>query len=66
MVAKGCRDLDDWLELRDYLRADADAAARYAEVKRTMSERHYADRGSYVEAKTPIIEQLLAEARISK
>jgi GrpB-like predicted nucleotidyltransferase (UPF0157 family) len=58
-----CRDLDDWLAFRDYLRSEPDAARRYANVKIAAAERHYADRGAYVEAKTPIVTELLDEIR---
>ena len=63
VIAAGCPDLNDWLDLRDYLRSTPEAARRYAEVKRQMAKQHHRDRGAYVEAKTPIVERLLAEAR---
>ena len=63
VISTLCPDLDDWLDFRDLLRRDPSAARRYADVKRALADRYYTDRGTYVEAKTPIIEQLLAEAR---
>ena len=63
VISSSCLDLNDWLDFRDLLRRDSSTARRYAEVKRTLAHRYYTDRGAYVEAKTPIIEQLLAEAR---
>jgi GrpB-like predicted nucleotidyltransferase (UPF0157 family) len=61
VVSDTCRDVDDWLAFRDHLRAEPNAARRYAEVKVAAAKRHYADRGAYVEAKTPIVAQLLGE-----
>jgi len=66
VVSHTCRDLDDWLDLRDYLRSDPEAARRYAAVKRAAAQRYYADRGAYVEEKTPIVAELLEEARSSQ
>lgn len=63
VVSTSCSELDDWLEFRDLLRRDPQAARRYGELKRAMAERHYTDRGAYVDAKTPIINDLLNEAR---
>jgi GrpB-like predicted nucleotidyltransferase (UPF0157 family) len=36
---------------------------RYVAVKVEAARDHYRDRGAYVEAKSPIVEALLAEAR---
>jgi GrpB-like predicted nucleotidyltransferase (UPF0157 family) len=65
VVSTSCTDLEDWLDFRDLLRGDPDAARQYAELKREMADRHHTDRGAYVDAKTQIIGQLLAEARAS-
>ena len=61
VVSDTCRDLDDWLAFRDYLRREPDAARRYAEVKVAAAERHYGNRGAYVDAKSPIVTALLDE-----
>jgi GrpB-like predicted nucleotidyltransferase (UPF0157 family) len=66
VVSQGCPDLDDWLDLRDWLRASPVAAMRYGDVKRRMAQVHCRDRGSYVESKTAIIETLLAESRTAE
>ena len=63
VVVQGHAAVADWLDFRDWLRANPDAAQRYADVKRQLAEVHYADRYAYVDAKTAIIEQLLAETR---
>jgi GrpB-like predicted nucleotidyltransferase (UPF0157 family) len=48
------------LALRDRLRADPEAAAAYADLKRALAARFGRDRVGYTEAKTPFIEALLA------
>lgn len=53
---------DEWIALRDYLRSEPDAAHRYGVEKRRLAELYHSDRNRYVEAKTPIIQQLLGEA----
>ena len=63
VVTQGHADLDDWIDFRDWLRENPDAVQRYAKVKRQLAETHYADREAYVDGKTAIVEQLLAEAR---
>ena len=63
VVAQGCTDLKDWLNFRDWVRRNPSAARRYADVKRRLAEEHHNDRAAYVEGKTAIVEELLAEAR---
>jgi GrpB-like predicted nucleotidyltransferase (UPF0157 family) len=63
VIAKGHPDVSDWLDFRDWLRGSPAAAQRYADVKRTLAEQHYNDRGAYVEGETRVVEELLAEAR---
>ena len=48
------------LALRDRLRADPEAVAAYADLKRALAARFGRDRVGYTEAKTAFIEALLA------
>jgi GrpB-like predicted nucleotidyltransferase (UPF0157 family) len=48
------------LALRDLLRADPEAAAAYADLKRALAARFRHDRVAYTEAKTAFIDSLLA------
>jgi len=48
---------------RDFLRANPDAAARYATAKLNLADRFARDRTSYVEAKESVVEDLLVAAR---
>lgn len=56
-------EFDDWILFRDLLRTDAGARAEYAEEKRRLAARFYSDRGAYVEAKSVIVQRLMARAR---
>lgn len=56
-------EFDDWTLFRDLLRRDEAARRSYAEEKRLLARRFYNDRGSYVEAKTAVIDRLVAQAR---
>jgi GrpB-like predicted nucleotidyltransferase (UPF0157 family) len=47
---------------RDYLRAVPDAAAAYAEVKRTLAVRFGDDREAYADLKDPVFDVLMAGA----
>ncbi len=53
---------DTMLAFRDYLRAHPDAAAEYAELKRGLAKRTFADRGEYTDAKAPFVQRILALA----
>lgn len=57
--------LDHWL-LRDVLREDADARARYAELKRRNAERADRDMDVYVAAKAELVAELLTRARADR
>jgi GrpB-like predicted nucleotidyltransferase (UPF0157 family) len=57
--------LDHWL-LRDLLRDDADARARYAELKRRNAELADGDLQLYVEAKAELVTELLTRARAER
>jgi GrpB-like predicted nucleotidyltransferase (UPF0157 family) len=56
-------EFDDWVFFRDLLRRDDDARRSYAEEKRALAERFYNNRCSYTEAKTEVVERLVARAR---
>ncbi len=43
------------LPFRDYLRAHPDEAARYADLKRDLAQRHATDREAYTDAKTDYV-----------
>lgn len=50
-----------YLRLRDRLRADPVARARYADLKRSLAGREWPDMNLYADAKGPLIRELLTE-----
>jgi GrpB-like predicted nucleotidyltransferase (UPF0157 family) len=49
----------DYLAFRDFLRADAEAARRFADLKRVLAARFSRDREAYLNAKSPHVEDIL-------
>lgn len=49
---------------RDFLRKHPKAAQRYAALKRKLTQEFAGDRTRYTNSKTPLIEQLLVEAKL--
>ncbi len=49
---------------RDFLRSHPQAAQRYETLKRKLAQEFESDRTSYTNSKTPLIEQLLVEAKL--
>jgi GrpB-like predicted nucleotidyltransferase (UPF0157 family) len=66
LVAENNRaHLDHWL-LRDLLREDANARQRYGALKRRNAELAQGDIEIYVQAKSGLVEELLARARAER
>ncbi len=59
------RPSGDWDQLyfRDYLRENADVAAQYAELKRSLAAEHERDRDAYTAAKGDFVREATARAR---
>jgi GrpB-like predicted nucleotidyltransferase (UPF0157 family) len=53
----------DYLDLRDWLRIDADDRDLYAETKRLLARKQWADMNDYADAKTEVVHDILARAR---
>ena len=51
-----------YLAFRDWLRADADAAQRYAQVKRSLAAQFPRDREAYIDGKTAFVQEILRHA----
>lgn len=49
----------DYLAFRDYLRADAEAARRFADLKRRLADRFSHDRDAYMNAKSSHVQEIL-------
>lgn len=63
VVIEGSAPHRDHVDFRDYLRANAQAADRYANVKVRAAHLLGVDREAYVDAKSATVVDLLAEAR---
>jgi GrpB-like predicted nucleotidyltransferase (UPF0157 family) len=59
LVPHGSALWNDRIAFRDRLRADAELAAEYAELKVRLARTHADDREAYTQAKTPFIEGVL-------
>jgi GrpB-like predicted nucleotidyltransferase (UPF0157 family) len=59
VVPPDSAELDRHLRLRDALRADAELAREYGELKRQLAQRHRDDRVAYGELKTQFVERAL-------
>ncbi len=57
-------EVRDYLDLRDWLRVDAEDRVRYAAEKRRLAEHPWRDMNDYADAKTDIIREILTRARI--
>jgi GrpB-like predicted nucleotidyltransferase (UPF0157 family) len=56
-------EVRNYLDLRDWLRVDADDRALYAAEKRHLAERPWRDMNDYADAKTKVINDILTRAR---
>jgi GrpB-like predicted nucleotidyltransferase (UPF0157 family) len=56
-------EVRDYLDLRDWLRVDAEDRALYAAEKRRLAEQQWRDMNDYADAKTDIIREILTRAR---
>lgn len=57
------RAVQDYLDLRDWLRVDGPARDLYAATKRHLAERAWQDMNDYADAKSEVIHELLTQAR---
>ena len=63
---RGATAVDEYLLLRDHLRADADDRALYERTKRELLDRSWDDMNAYAEAKTAVITAIKERARRSR
>jgi GrpB-like predicted nucleotidyltransferase (UPF0157 family) len=63
VVVAGSQPHRDHIDFRDFLRANAGRAARYAELKRHLAVLLQTDRGAYVDGKAEMIAEVLRQAR---
>ncbi len=63
LVEEGGAHWCDYVALRDYLRAHAEAARQFADMKRVLAARFSHDREAYTNAKSSHVEEILRLAR---
>lgn len=63
VVPRNSAVLDEYLLLRDYLRAVPDAMARYEAVKLALAQQYARDRSEYVDRKQAVVQRLIVAAR---
>lgn len=66
VFSSGCPEIDRMLLLRDRLRSHPDDRDLYARTKLTLAQKEWEDVQHYADAKTVIIEKIIARARIQR
>lgn len=66
LYERGAAEIDEYLLLRDHLRADAADRALYENTKRTLLTRRWDDMNDYAEAKTDVIRAIKKRARAGR
>jgi GrpB-like predicted nucleotidyltransferase (UPF0157 family) len=56
-------EVRDYLDLRDWLRVDAEDRELYAAAKRTLARQPWDDMNGYADAKTDVISAIVSRAR---
>jgi len=63
VYSAGCQEIQRLLTFRDRLRRSADDRSRYERTKRELAAREWPDMNAYADAKTEVIESILAASR---
>lgn len=66
VLSPGCPEIERYLLLRDHLRADAAERALYERTKRELAARAWPTMQHYAEAKTEVVEGIIARAAAAK
>lgn len=64
VYSTGCPEIERNLMFRDRLRRNIDDRRRYEQTKRELAAREWSDMNTYAEAKTEVIESIMAAERI--
>jgi GrpB-like predicted nucleotidyltransferase (UPF0157 family) len=62
VYSAGCPEIDRVLTFRDRVRTNIDVRHRYEQTKRALAARDWSDMNAYAEAKTEVIESIIAAA----
>jgi GrpB-like predicted nucleotidyltransferase (UPF0157 family) len=63
VYSPGCQEIERYLLFRDRLRASPEDRARYQRVKRELAERDWTWVQQYADAKSEVVEEIIARAR---
>ncbi|HSU16821.1 GrpB family protein [Longimicrobium sp.] len=63
VYSEGCAEIGRYLAFRDRLRASDEDRRRYEAVKRELAAREWPDMNDYANAKTEVVESILAASR---
>ena len=66
VFSDGCPEIDRMPRFRDWLRDHADDRERYEALKRELAARDWPDVEDYADAKTEVVEEILARASAAK
>ena len=66
VVIYGSDEWNNYINFRDYLNSNTEAAREYEAVKLRLAEQYPDDRIAYTDGKQEVIDKLLAEARVWK
>jgi GrpB-like predicted nucleotidyltransferase (UPF0157 family) len=64
VYSAGCKEIGRYLTFRDRLRRSPKDRIRYEETKRTLAVKDWADRNDYANAKTEVIESIIASSQV--
>ena len=63
IYSSGCPEIERVLTFRDRLRRNADDRTRYEQTKRALAAQEWTDMNAYADAKTEVIESIIAGSR---
>jgi len=63
VFSNGCPEIERMLRFRDHLRVDEDDRRLYEQTKRSLAERTWRYTQHYADAKTAVVEEILARGR---
>jgi GrpB-like predicted nucleotidyltransferase (UPF0157 family) len=66
VFSRGCPEIDRMLMFRDWLRSNATDRELYARTKATLSQKEWTDVQDYADAKTAVIEEIIARVQADR
>jgi GrpB-like predicted nucleotidyltransferase (UPF0157 family) len=66
VYSHGCPEIDRMMMFRDWLRGNAGDRDLYARTKLALAQREWKHVQNYADAKTAVIEEILARARAAR